>query len=187
MKSHRKYIKWLCSYCMYISSDTVISISSLSISIFAAFLSFFKYSKKSKIQRRADLVSIFSAIIALIDSIRAIESRGLLRKNEKLVNLKNIIPNKDDVPLSPSIDEKSEEAARYVATTYDRLGFILKNDVELEESIIGWHSDTIIDIWLLTRHLIKKWIQRNKRYAKEFERLTGRTIKLLEYDKNYNF
>lgn len=51
--------------------------------------------------------------------------------------------------------------------------------MELEKSIIGWHSDTIIEMWLLTRHLIKKWRNRNKHYAKEFERLYNRTTNLL--------
>lgn len=124
-------------YYVDITSDTIVAFTSLSISIFAAFLSFFKYAKESKLQRRADLVSTFSAIIALIDNYITIESRGLLRKNELLVKLKNIDPEKEDTSsLWLSIDEKSEEASRYVATTYDRLGFILRNDVELEESII---------------------------------------------------
>ncbi len=175
-------------YYVDITSDTIIAFSSLSISIFAAFLSFFKYAKESKLQRRADLVSTFSAIIALIDNYRTIESRGLLRKNELLVKLKNVDPEREDTSsLWLSIDEKSEEAARYVATTYDRLGFILRNDVELEESIIGWHGDTIIEMWLLIRHLIKKWRLRNKNYAKEFERLSMRTIKLLGNDDNHEF
>lgn len=164
---------------MEITSDTLIAISSLSISIFAAILSLFKYTKESKLQRRADIVSIYSDIISLIDSSKSIKSRGLVRKNETLSKLKDVDPEKDDTILSASIDEKSEEAARYVATTYDRLGFILKNDAELEKSIIGWHSDTIIEMWLLTRHLIKKWRNRNKHYAKEFERLYNRTTNLL--------
>lgn len=100
-------------------------------------LSFFKYSKESTIQRRADLISISSAIIALIDSSREIESKSqVLRKIEKLANFKNIDSNRDDVSLSLSIDEKSEKMARYIATTYDNLGFILKNDIEIE--IYNW-------------------------------------------------
>ena len=34
--------------------------------------------------------------------------------------------------LIPDLDNRTEEAARYVATTYDRLGFILKHDRKLE-------------------------------------------------------
>lgn len=59
-----------------------------------------------------------------------------MRKIEKLANFKNIDSNRDDVSLSLSIDEKSEKVARYIATTYDNLGFILKNDIEIE--IYNW-------------------------------------------------
>ena len=34
----------------------------------------------------------------------------------------------------------TEDAARNVASTYDRLGFILKHDKELEDEFIQWQS-----------------------------------------------
>ncbi len=163
---------------MDISLEIFISFSSLFISIFAAIVSLIKFSKESKLQRRADLVSAYSDIISLIDNDRTIRSRGLLRKSELLEKLKNTAPEINKKTSSLEVDEKTEEAARYVATTYDRLGFILKSDKELEEAIIGWHGDTIIEMWLLTRRLIiNKWRLRNAGYAKEFERLNDRTIR----------
>lgn len=32
----------------------------------------------------------------------------------------------------PSLDDKIEKAARYIAVAYDKLGFILKHDEDLE-------------------------------------------------------
>jgi hypothetical protein len=64
----------------------------------------------------------------------------------------------------------TEEAARNVASTYDRLDFILKHDKELEDEFIQWQSYVIADMWLLTKDLVnKKWRSRNQTYLKEFE------------------
>ncbi len=110
---------------MNISLEIFISFSSLFISIFAAIVSLIKFSKESKLQRRADLVSAYSDIISLIDNDRTIRSRGLLRKSELLEKLKNTT-SEINKTSSLEVDEKTEEAERYMATTYDRLGFILK-------------------------------------------------------------
>jgi len=64
----------------------------------------------------------------------------------------------------------TEDAARNVASTYDRLGFILKHDKELEDEFVQWQSYVIADMWLLTRDLVtKKWRSKNQSYLKEFE------------------
>ena len=77
------------------------------------------------------------------------------------------------------IDPTTEEAARNVAITYYRLGFILKHDKELEDEFIQWQSYVIAYMWLFTRDLVnKKWRSRNKNYLKEFERISQ---KALEY------
>lgn len=60
------------------------------------------------------------------------------------------------------MDNKAQEAARYVATTYDRLGFILKHDPRLQQEILEWKADVIADMWMMTRLVIKKkWRMRN--------------------------
>jgi hypothetical protein len=66
----------------------------------------------------------------------------------------------------------TEEAARNVVSTYDRLGFILKQDKELEDQFIQWQSYVIADMRLLAIDLVtKKWRSRNETYLKEFERI----------------
>ena len=74
-----------------------------------------------------------------------------------------------------TLDEKTQEAARFIATTYDRLGFILQHDPVLENEILEWNRDVIADMWLMTRQLIMKKLRiRNPNYAKEFERIGKR-------------
>ena len=71
----------------------------------------------------------------------------------------------------------TEEAARNVASTYDRLSFILKHDKELEDEFVQWQSYVIADMWLLTRDLVtKKWRSKNQSYLKEFERIGKKAV-----------
>jgi hypothetical protein len=71
----------------------------------------------------------------------------------------------------------TEDAARNVASTYDRLGFILRHDKELEDEFIQWQSYVIADMWLLTKDLVtKKWRSKNQSYLKEFERIGKKAL-----------
>jgi hypothetical protein len=80
------------------------------------------------------------------------------------------------VPL-PILDDITEKAARYVAIAYDKLGFILKHDEDLEKRVLEWHGDDIAEMWLMLRRIVKdKWRQRNPRYAMEFERLGQKAV-----------
>ncbi|MGE5863091.1 MAG: hypothetical protein ACM31H_04910 [Nitrososphaerales archaeon] len=97
--------------------------------------------------------------------------------------LKDENNNKND-NLIFEIDPATEEAAKYVASTYDRLGFILKHDRELEDEFIQWQSYVIADMWLFTKDLVnKKWRSRNKQYLKEFERLSLKALDNENIDK----
>lgn len=109
----------------------LVSFTSIVISVFAASISLIRYRKESRVQREADMVTALYGIVRIIDNDRAVESRGLLRENAQLNKIKDLDPDVDDVAL-PDLDEKTQEAARYIATTYDRLGFILKHDPKLE-------------------------------------------------------
>jgi hypothetical protein len=111
-----------------------------------------------------------------------------LRKNKLLIqlkdgNYKNDNENEND-NLIFEIDPATEEAARNVANTYDRLGFILKHDKELEDEFIQWQSYVIADMWLFTKDLVnKKWRSRNKNYLKEFERISQKAFEYENIDK----
>lgn len=143
------------------------SLASLLISIAAVTISVVKFRKESRLQTQADMVSALTDIVKLIDNDNAIEARGILRADAKL--------DGGQVTLA-DIDERTWEAARYIATTYDRLGFILRHDPALEKEILEWHGDVIADMWRITARLIKeKWRKRNPNYAREFERLAEKT------------
>jgi len=155
-----------------------ISFVSLIISLMAVSVTLLRYKKESKRQRQADLVSTLTDIVNLIDNDRAIKSRGILRKNELLNSLRLSNENEENEKLINQLDTETEAAARYVATTYDRLGFILKHDKDLEDEVLRWHGYVIADMWLLIRQLIKKkWRKRNSGYMKEFERLGQKALK----------
>ena len=65
------------------------------------------------------------------------------------------------------IDLATEEAAKNVATTYDRL----------EDEFLQWQSYVISDMSLLTKDLVtKKWRTRNKTNLKEFERISNEAV-----------
>ncbi|HEY7734198.1 MAG TPA: hypothetical protein VIB07_05340 [Nitrososphaera sp.] len=156
-----------------------LALTSLVIAILAASITFVRFKTESRLQRQADTVSAFYDIVRLIDNDRAVESRGLLRDSTELNQIRDIDPDTNDVQM-PDIDNKTQEAARYVATTYDRLGFILKHDPKLEEEVLAWNAEVIADMWTMTRLLItKKWRKRNPNYAKEFERLAKRALEML--------
>jgi len=146
--------------------------TSLVISIFAAAMSIVRYTNE-KVRRQAAIISAYYDIVKLIDNDRAVESRGLLRANAELNRLKHIDPDGSEAEV-PNVDNRTQEAVRYVATTYDRLGFILKHDPKLEQEILEWNADIIADMWMMTRILIKKkWRLRNPHYAIEFERVAA--------------
>jgi len=150
-------------------------LTSLLISIFAAAISLVRYTNE-RVRRQAAAVNAYYDIVKLIDNDRAVESRGLLRANAELNRLKDVDPDGNGAQV-PDVDNKTQEAARYVATTYDRLGFILKHDPKLEQEVLEWNADVIADMWMMTRLLVKKkWRMRNPQYAIEFERLAEKAL-----------
>jgi len=133
-----------------------------------------KSHKESKRKRQAELFSNVTNITKILEDEKFVQSRRALRKNKLLTDLRDETNN--DALIS-EIDIATEDAARYVATTYDRLGFILKHDKELEDEFINWQSYNIADMWQLTKALVtKKWRTKNKIYLTEFERLVSRAL-----------
>jgi hypothetical protein len=133
-----------------------------------------KSHKESKRKRQAELFSNVTNITKILEDKKFVQSRRALRKNKLLTDLRDETNN--DALIS-EIDIATEDAARYVATTYDRLGFILKHDKELEDEFINWQSYNIADMWQLTKALVtKKWRTKNKIYLTEFERLGSRAL-----------
>lgn len=147
-----------------------------------------KSQKESKRKRQADLFLNVTNLIRIIEDEKFIQSRRALRKSKLLIQLKDgNYNNKNDNEndnLIFEIDPATEEAARNVASTYDRLGFILKHDKELEDEFIQWQSYVIVDMWLFTKDLVnKKWRTRNKNYLKEFERISLKALDNENIDK----
>lgn len=152
-----------------------LAISSLAISLVAASISLIRFKTESRVQRQAGTVTMLYDLVKLIDNDRAVEARGILRENGELNRLREV--GSGNLPIIPELDDKTQEAARYVATTYDRLGFILRHDPGLEKEILDWNGDVIADMWIITRPLIKdRWRMRNPRYAMEFERLAEKAL-----------
>jgi hypothetical protein len=150
-------------------------LTSLIISVFAAAISLVMYTNE-RLRRQAATVNAYYDLVKLIDNDKAVESRGLLRANAQLNRLKDADPDGSGAQI-PDLDNRTQEAARYVATTYDRLGFILKHDPKLEQEVLDWNADVIADMWMMTRLLVKKkWGMRNPQYAIEFERLTEKAL-----------
>jgi hypothetical protein len=104
--------------------------------------------KESKRKRQADLFLNVTNLIRIIEDEKFIQSRKALRKNKILNQLKDGNNNNDSLIFE--IDPATEEAAKNVASTYDRLGFILKHDKELEDEFIQSQSYVIADMWLFT-------------------------------------
>ena len=161
-----------------------IILSSLIFSLIAIGLSLVRIlrsQREGKRKRQADLFLNVTNIIRILEDEKFIQSRRALRKNKLLNQLKEGNKNEN---LIFEIDPATEEAARNVASTYDRLGFILKHDKELEDEFIQWQSYVMADMWLLTRDLItKKWRKRNKTYLKEFERIGEKALDNENTDK----
>jgi hypothetical protein len=125
--------------------------------------------REGKRKRQSDLFSNITSITRIIEDEKFVQSKRALRKN-KLLN--HIREGNGNEQLLFELDVATEDAARNVASNYDRLGFILKHDKELEDEFIQWQSYVIADMWLLTKELItKKWRSKNQSYLKEFERI----------------
>jgi len=123
--------------------------------------------KEGKRKRQSDLFSNVTNITRIIEDEKFVQSRRALRKNKLLNQLREGNGN-DNIIFE--LDVATEDATRNVASTYDRLSFILKHDKELEDEFVQWQSYVIADMWLLTRDLVtKKWRSKNQSYLKEFE------------------
>lgn len=161
----------------------LIVVSSLIFSVVAIALSSARILRsyiEAKRKRQSDLFSNVTNIARIINDEKFVQYRRVLRKNKLLNRLREGNGN-DNVIFE--LDMVTEEAARNVASAYDRLGFILKHDKELEDEFIQWKGYVIADMWLLTKDLVtKKWRSRNKRSLKEFERI-GRKAINIEADK----
>ncbi len=142
-----------------------VSLAAILISLAAVSVSVIKFRKESRFQIQADLVTTLTQIIEIIRNDTVREYREILRKNDLLNR-----PTRENEILP--IDDKTEKIARYVAVSYDKLGFILKHDEDLEKRVLEWHGEDIEEMWIMLSSLVKnKWRQRNPKYAIEFERL----------------
>ena len=154
-----------------------ILLSSLIFSVVAMVLSLariLRSYKEGKRKRQSDLFSNVTNITRIIEDEKFVQSRRALRKNKLLNQLREGNGN-DNIIFE--LDVATEEAARNVASTYDRLSFILKHDKELEDEFVQWQSYVIADMWLLTRDLVtKKWRSKNLSYLKEFERIGKKAV-----------
>ena len=155
----------------------LIILSSLIFSIVAMGLSLARIVRsyrEVKRKRQSDLFSNVTNITRIIEDENFVQSRRALRKNKLLTQLREGNGNEK---LILELDVATEDAARNVASNYDRLGFILRHDKELEDEFIQWQSYVIADMWLLTRELVtKKWRSKNQSYLKEFERIGKKAL-----------
>ena len=162
-------------YSRYIPLEPIV-ISSLVFSMVAMILSLarvLRSYKEGKRKRQSDLFSNVTNITRIIEDEKFVQSRRALRKNKLLNQVREA--NGNDLVFE--LDVATEDAARNVASTYDRLGFIMKHDKELEDEFIQWQSYVIADMWLLTRDLVtKKWRSKNQSYLKEFERIGKKAL-----------
>jgi len=152
-------------------------ISSLIFSLVAMVLSLariLRSHREGKRKRQSDLFSNVTNITRIIEDEKFVQSRRALRKSKLLTQIKGGSGNEK---LVFELDVATEDAARNVASNYDRLGFILKHDKELEDEFIQWQSYVIADMWLLIRELVtKKWRSKNQSYLKEFERIGKKAL-----------
>ena len=153
-------------------------ISSLIFSVVAMVLSLariLRSHREGKRKRQSDLFSNVTNITRIIEDEKFVQSRKALRKSKLLTQTKQ--GNGGNEKLVFELDVATEDAARNVASNYDRLGFILKHDKELEDEFIQWQSYVIADMWLLIRELVtKKWRSKNQSYLKEFERIGKKAL-----------
>lgn len=153
-------------------------ISSLIFSLVAMVLSLariLRSHREGKRKRQSDLFSNVTNITRIIEDEKFVQSRKALRKSKLLTQTKQ--GNGGNEKLVFELDVATEDAARNVASNYDRLGFILKHDKELEDEFIQWQSYVIADMWLLIRELVtKKWRSKNQSYLKEFERIGKKAL-----------
>ena len=152
-------------------------ISSLIFSVVAMGLSLariLRSHREGKRKRQSDLFSNITTITKIIEDEKFVQSRRALRKSKLLDEIREGNGNEQ---LVFELDMATEDAARNVASNYERLGFILKHDKELEDEFIQWQSYVIADMWLLIRELvIKKWRSKNQSYLKEFERIGKKAL-----------
>ncbi|MEM4378917.1 MAG: hypothetical protein QXX85_08055 [Candidatus Nitrosotenuis sp.] len=158
-----------------------VSLAALLISLSAVGLSIIKFTKESKVKIQADMVTTLSRIIDIIRNDTVREYRELLRESEALKQL-----NIEGGTTLPPLDDKIEKAARYVAVAYDKLGFIIKHDEDLQRRVLEWHGDDIAEMWLMLQPIVKnKWRLKHPRYAIEFERLGQKAVAYEESSKHH--
>jgi len=150
-----------------------LSLTALLISLTAVGFSIIKFKKESKVQIQADLVSTLTKITDIVRNDAVRERREMLRESEVM----NKIKSGKEMPSE--LDDQTEKAARYVAVAYDKLGFILKHDEDLENRVLEWHGDDIAEMWTMLQPVVKNiWRKRKPRYAMEFERLGKRAAEI---------
>ena len=152
-------------------SSLIFSVVAMGLSLARIFRSF----REGKRKRQSDLFSNVANITRIIEDEKFVQSRRALRKSKMLNQIKE--GNGGNGKLVFELDMATEDAARNVASNYDRLGFILKHDKELEDEFVQWQSYVIADMWLLIRELVtKKWRSKNQSYLKEFERIGKKAL-----------
>lgn len=146
--------------------------------------------EQTKELRAAQKISNFIKIIDQIGTDNARAFRKILKNVPLLTALKTTDPNqltpldltnldllRTSMLVKPTDSHITfDDAAKYVAVTYDRMAFILEYDVETEEKILGFHGDVIADMWLRLRPLVRLWRNEYPIYVTYFEKLGKKAI-----------
>ena len=77
-----------------------------------------------------------------------------------------------------NLDEELYEHARYVAATYDWLGFILDEDDDLQEKMMDTHGDTIAAMWKMLARIVTEKFRAGDQgcYASMFEKIGTKAL-----------
>lgn len=105
------------------------------------------------------LVSNFATIIDYIGNEDTRQNRRVLYNNFQKMQI--LLSKYPDIRNDEELVEL-QETAKQISAMYDRVGFLLEQDEELEEKIIDFHGFTIAIVWKLVQPIHKKWIEKDK-------------------------
>jgi len=126
-------------------------------------------------QRKSLVVSTFAKMIDWIGDEKIREAKKEVWNNQIFKNLAKFDPESS---LSlPNIEKEIEEKARDVAVAYDKIGFVIRYEPDLEADFLAWHGLVVIEMWKRLRPLIiKKWRKETGHFV-GFEYLAKKAMK----------
>jgi len=133
---------------------TLTAIGAIATAAMAIVLAYTLYGNKQQL-----VVSNFIAIMNFTGSDESRKNRRIVMRGYNIMN--ELLEKYPKIQKNEKLDDFNE-SCKQVCAMYERMGFLLQQNRELNEKIINWQGFTTGIMWKLLKPIMEKWEEKDK-------------------------